>query len=85
MKRTVLSAIALLGLAVFIHASEPEHAATEAVSGDDLQLVSEETVSEEGPAFGRNGNTGKNGRGSRGRRSKSSDFTDFTMLDAIGI
>ena len=65
--RTLLLAVGVLGLAVVFGWSEPAPASAQPVTSDDVQLVSEQMSSHDGPqGLGKNGF--KNGRGYRSRR-----------------
>ena len=61
--KVLLSLVCVLGLAVVFGLSEPAPASTQPVTSDDVQLVSEQTLAENGPAAGKNGNrNGGSGR-----------------------
>ena len=66
--KTLLSVVGVLGLAVVFGLSEPAPASTKPVTSDDVQLLSEQMPSQDGPqGYGKNGRFGgRDGRRNRG-------------------
>ena len=60
--RALLLSVTVLGLIVAFAQSEPAPASAQPVTTDDVRLVSEHMLSDNGRQAGKNGNTGRNGK-----------------------
>lgn len=82
--KSLILPLAMLGVGEVIQFAEPAPAA-EQLTSNDVQLVSEVVVENDGPAFGKNGNSGKNGRGKGGNggRGTALEFSDASFCFII--
>ncbi len=74
--RVLLFAAGVLGIALVFGQCERAPAAAEPVTSDDVQLLSEQVASLDGPqGFGKNGNGGMNGIGGGAKGAGRGSFS----------